>query len=181
MSGLIGTSPALKRKLKQGSAQNKKKQDEVVCDGMRFSGQWTNLPGMLVSPYKFEFGGKWLQIQASVQVADRKGIRNHHARGNEKRTQGQRTEPRMGNGRRSTRQNLYYIILDRDFALADCRVALMVCSARNTSDKFASCRFAVVQDTLYGVQSWQNAAWVLGSAGRTRPPTPAPQLAKETS
>ena len=63
-----------------------------------------------------------------------------------------------------------YIILDRDFALADCRVALMVCSARNTSDKFASCRFAVVQDTLYGVQSWQNAAWVLGSAGRTHPP-----------
>ena len=51
-------------------------------------------------------------------------------------------------------------------------VALTVCSARNTWDKFASCRFAVVQDTLYGFQSWQNAAWVLGSAGRTHPRRP---------
>ena len=60
-------------------------------------------------------------------------------------------------------------------------VALTACSARNTWDKFASGRFAVVQHTLFCVLSWQNAVRVLGSAGRTRPPTPAPQMAKEMS
>ena len=70
---LIGTAPALKREVKQALAQSKMKQDEVVCDGMRFSSQWTHLPGVPVSPYNCDFGSKWLQIQAIVQVTDRKG------------------------------------------------------------------------------------------------------------
>ncbi len=60
-------------------------------------------------------------------------------------------------------------------------VALTVCSVRNTSDKFASCRFPVAKHILDCVLTWQTAVRVLGSAGRTRPPTPAPQPAKETS
>jgi hypothetical protein len=70
---LIDTSPTLKREVKQALAQTKKKQDDVVCDGMRFSGQWTHLPGVPVSPYNCDFGTSWLQIQAIVQITDRKG------------------------------------------------------------------------------------------------------------
>ena len=59
--------------------------------------------------------------------------------------------------------------------------ALTVCSVRNTSDKFAPRRVPVAEHILDCVVTWQTAVRVLGSAGRTRPPTPAPQLAKETS
>ena len=38
--------PALKRDVKQALAQSKMKQDDVVCDGMRFSSQLTHLPGV---------------------------------------------------------------------------------------------------------------------------------------
>jgi hypothetical protein len=60
-------------------------------------------------------------------------------------------------------------------------VAPTVCSLRNTPDKFAPCRSPVAEHTLDCVVTWQTAVRVLGSAGRTRPPTPAPQLAKEMS
>jgi hypothetical protein len=59
--------------------------------------------------------------------------------------------------------------------------ALTVCSVRNTPDKFAPRHVPVAQHTLDCVVTWQTAVRVLGSAGRTRPPTPAPQLAKEMS
>ena len=57
--------------------------------------------------------------------------------------------------------------------------ALTVCPVRNTPDKFAPCRSPVAEHILDCVVTWQTAVRVLGSAGRTRPPTPAPQLAKE--
>jgi hypothetical protein len=56
-----------------------------------------------------------------------------------------------------------------------------VCSVRNTPDKFAPRHVPVAQHILDCVAAWHTAIRVLGSAGRTRPPTPAPQLAKETS
>ena len=59
--------------------------------------------------------------------------------------------------------------------------ALTVCSVRNTPDKFAPRHVPVAQHILDCVVTWQTAVRVVGSAGRTRPPTPAPQLAKETS
>ena len=39
----------------------------------------------------------------------------------------------------------------------------------------------VAKHILDCVVTWQAAVRVLGSAGRTRPPTPAPQMAKEMS
>ena len=56
-----------------------------------------------------------------------------------------------------------------------------VCSVRNTPDKFAPCGSPVAEHILDYAVTWQTAVRVLGSAGRTRPPTPAPQLAKEMS
>jgi hypothetical protein len=59
--------------------------------------------------------------------------------------------------------------------------ALTVCPVRNTPDKFAPRHIPVAQHILDCVVTWQTAVRVLGWAGRTRPPTPAPQLAKETT
>lgn len=57
----------------------------------------------------------------------------------------------------------------------------VLCSLRNTPDKFAPRHVRVAQHILDCVAAWHTATRVLGSAGRARPPTPAPQLAKETS
>lgn len=59
--------------------------------------------------------------------------------------------------------------------------ARTVCSVRNTPDKSAPSHVPVAQHILDCVAAWHTATRVLGSAGRARPPTPAPQLAKETS
>jgi len=56
-----------------------------------------------------------------------------------------------------------------------------VCSVRNTPDKFELRQVPVARHILDCVVAWQTFVRVLGSAGRIRPPTPAPQLAKETS
>jgi hypothetical protein len=70
---LIGKSAKLKREVNHALAQSKKKQDNVVCNAMRFPGQWTRLAGERVSPYTCDFGGKWLQIDATVRLTDRDG------------------------------------------------------------------------------------------------------------
>jgi hypothetical protein len=59
--------------------------------------------------------------------------------------------------------------------------ARTVCSVRNTPDESAPSHVPVAQHILDCVAAWHTATRVLGSAGRARPPTPAPQLAKETS
>jgi hypothetical protein len=53
-----------------------------------------------------------------------------------------------------------------------------VCSVGNTPDKFAFRPDPVAQHILDWVVTWQTAVRVLGSAGWTRPPTPAAQLAR---
>jgi hypothetical protein len=63
----------LRREVDQQLSQSKKKADEVMCNGNRFPGQWTHLGGERVSPYICDFGGKWLQIKATVQLGDGRG------------------------------------------------------------------------------------------------------------
>lgn len=68
---LIGRTPKLKSEVDAALAQAKKKADAVLCDGMRFPGQWVHLGGERVSPYTCDFGGKWLIIKADVRVTGR--------------------------------------------------------------------------------------------------------------
>jgi hypothetical protein len=73
IASVIGSSPGLRREVDQQLSQSKKKADEVMCNGNRFPGQWTHLGGERVSPYICDFGGKWLQIKATVQLSDGRG------------------------------------------------------------------------------------------------------------
>jgi hypothetical protein len=70
---LIGSSKELRAQVNQALTERKKKPAEIFCDGMRFPGQWTQLGGARVSPYSCDFGDKWLQIEATVRVTDRRG------------------------------------------------------------------------------------------------------------
>ena len=73
INAVIGQSAELKREVKRELARSKKKQDEVICDAIRFSSQWAHLTGVPISPYNCDFGTKRLQIHAIVQITDRKG------------------------------------------------------------------------------------------------------------
>jgi hypothetical protein len=68
---LINKAPALKHEVAQALVQIKKKPDDVICSGYRFSGQWVHLGGIRVSPYTCDFRGKWLEIKAIVRVSGR--------------------------------------------------------------------------------------------------------------
>jgi hypothetical protein len=70
---VIAKSGKLQREVNQALAGGTKKQDDIMCDGRRFPGSWVNLGGERVSPYSCDFGGKWLQIQATVRITDRNG------------------------------------------------------------------------------------------------------------
>ena len=70
---LIATSTRLRAQVNEALKQRKKKPADILCDGMRFPGQWTQLGGARVSPYSCDFGGKWLQIEATVRITDRRG------------------------------------------------------------------------------------------------------------
>ena len=70
---LIGSSKELRAQVNQALAERKKKPAEIFCDGMRFPGQWTQIGGARVSPYSCDFGDKWLQIEATVRLTDRRG------------------------------------------------------------------------------------------------------------
>src|SRR5260370_25076566 len=68
---LIGKSTQLQGEVNKVLAEAKKKPDDLLCDGMRFPGQWVHLGGERVSPYTCDFGTKWLQIDAAVRITDR--------------------------------------------------------------------------------------------------------------
>jgi hypothetical protein len=70
---VIAKSAKLQQEVKQGLAEGKKKQDDIMCNGTRFPGSWIHLGGERVSPYTCDFGGKWLQIHATVRITDRNG------------------------------------------------------------------------------------------------------------
>jgi hypothetical protein len=68
---LIGKAPALRGEVIQALAERKKRADEIICSGYRFPREWVHLGGARVSPYACDFGGKWLEIKATVRVAGR--------------------------------------------------------------------------------------------------------------
>jgi hypothetical protein len=70
---LLAKSPQLQREINQALTDGKKAKDDVICDGMRFPGQWQNLGGRRVGPYTCNFGNKWLQIKTKVRITARKG------------------------------------------------------------------------------------------------------------
>lgn len=70
---LIGKYPDLKRDVDSVLAAGQKTADTAICDAMRFPGSWTNLGGERVAPYTCDFGGKWLVINATVRVMDKRG------------------------------------------------------------------------------------------------------------
>jgi hypothetical protein len=70
---LVAKSPQLQREINQALVDGKKAKDDVICDGVRFPGQWQNLGGLRVGPYTCNFGTKWLQIKTKVRITGRKG------------------------------------------------------------------------------------------------------------
>jgi hypothetical protein len=70
---LIGKYPQLKGEVTSAMAAGNKTADTALCDGMRFPGAWVNLGGQRVAPYTCDFGGKWLQINATVRITGPKG------------------------------------------------------------------------------------------------------------
>jgi hypothetical protein len=70
---LIDRQPELKREITEAAAKLSKKPEDIICDGMRFPGQWEHLGGSRVSPYTCGFGDKWLHIVAAIQVTDDRG------------------------------------------------------------------------------------------------------------
>jgi hypothetical protein len=70
---VIAKSAPLQQEISRALFEKNKKQEDVICLGMRFPGQWKNLGGLRVSPYACDFGAKWLQIHATVRITDRRG------------------------------------------------------------------------------------------------------------
>ena len=67
LTPVIAKSARLQQEIKEALSKGNKKQEDVICIGMRFPGQWKNLGGLRVSPYACDFGAKWLQIHATVR------------------------------------------------------------------------------------------------------------------
>ena len=65
---VIVQSPKLAREIDEALAKINKKPADVTCDGMRFPGSWKELRGLHVSPYRCQFGDKWLKIRTKVVV-----------------------------------------------------------------------------------------------------------------
>jgi hypothetical protein len=72
LTKLISKSARLQKEVKETLAAGNKKIDDVICDGMRFPGEWVNLGGERVAPYNCDFGSKWLIIDAKVKLTDSK-------------------------------------------------------------------------------------------------------------
>jgi hypothetical protein len=73
IDGLIAQSAALKQEVAAALTAAKKKADDIICSGNRFSNQWVNLGGLRAAPYTCEFSGKWLIIEATTRVTDKAG------------------------------------------------------------------------------------------------------------
>jgi lipoprotein NlpI len=73
LAPLTAKSARLQQEIDEALAQADKKAEEIRCFGMRFPGPWKNLSGLRVSPYACDFGGKYLEIHATVRVSDRRG------------------------------------------------------------------------------------------------------------
>jgi hypothetical protein len=65
---LIDSSPRLKQEVGAALAAARKNPDEQLCESPRFPGPWRKLHGEHVAPYVCNIGGKWLQIDATLEV-----------------------------------------------------------------------------------------------------------------
>jgi hypothetical protein len=65
---LINSSPKLKKEVGDALAAASKKPDEQLCESPRFPGPWQKLHGEHVAPYVCNIGGKWLRIDATLEV-----------------------------------------------------------------------------------------------------------------
>jgi len=70
---LINQSAPLKQEVSDALAAINKTADAVVCGGNRFPGQWNYLGGLRAAPYICVFSGKWLLLDATVQVTGANG------------------------------------------------------------------------------------------------------------
>jgi hypothetical protein len=70
---LINSSPKLKKEVSDALGAAKKKPEEQLCESPRFPGPWKNLHGEHVAPYVCNIGGKWLQVDATLEVTGPKG------------------------------------------------------------------------------------------------------------
>ena len=73
LAPVIAKSAQLQQEINQALSEGSKKQEDVLCFGMRFPGSWKNLGGLRVSPYTCDFGAKWLEIHAAVRITGRRG------------------------------------------------------------------------------------------------------------
>jgi hypothetical protein len=73
LAPLIAKSAPLQQEINKALSEANMKQEDVRWIGMRFPGPWKNLGGLRISPYACGFGAKWLQIRATVRIADRQG------------------------------------------------------------------------------------------------------------
>jgi hypothetical protein len=73
IAAVIKQSPKLKGEIDAALKKIGKKPEHVICDGMRFPGTWKELGGLRVSPYRCQFGDKWLKINTKVRVIGKRG------------------------------------------------------------------------------------------------------------
>ena len=73
MRAVLKQAPKLQHEIDDALAKIGKKPGEVMCDGMRFPGSWTELRGIRVSPYRCQIGDRWLKIQTKVRVTGKRG------------------------------------------------------------------------------------------------------------
>jgi hypothetical protein len=73
LAPVIAKSPRLQQEINEALAAANKKDGDVKCLGQRFPGAWKDLRGLRVAPYTCDFGGKWLRIDATVRITDRRG------------------------------------------------------------------------------------------------------------
>jgi hypothetical protein len=80
LTPLIAKSARLQQKISDVLSEGDKKQEDVTCFGMRFSGPWKNLGGLRVSPYACDFGAMRLQPPFALLAAGAKPLRRSRLR-----------------------------------------------------------------------------------------------------
>jgi hypothetical protein len=70
---VIRQAPKLADEIDAAVAASGKTPDRIICDGMRFPGQWDELGGLRVAPYHCQIGHKWLTIRTKVRITNKNG------------------------------------------------------------------------------------------------------------
>ena len=73
LAPLIASSKTLQKEVEERLGETGLKPDSVVCSGKRFPRQWSIVGGARASPYRCDFAGKQLTIQATVTLTSSDG------------------------------------------------------------------------------------------------------------